>query len=136
MLKKLRNKSILIVDDDAGMLRAVSKVLASEGADVTCAEWAGDAMEILTGLQKELDRIDLVITDLRMPFVTGLTLVYAIHKISPHLPVIVLTGLGGADIQDECVRQGAAAVLEKPLDTPRLLETIDKVFENKKKAAK
>lgn len=136
MLKKLRNKSVLVVDDDSGMLKAISKVLAGEGADVTCAEWAGDAMEILTGLKTELERIDLVITDLRMPFVTGLTLVYAIHKISPELPVIVLTALGSPDIREECVRQGAAAVLEKPLDTPRLLEAIADVFENRTKAVK
>jgi DNA-binding NtrC family response regulator len=136
MLKKLRNKSVLLVDDDAGLLKALSKALAAEGAEVTCAEWAGDAMEILAGLQKKLDRIDLVITDLRMPFVTGLTLVYAIHKVSPNLPVIVLTGLGTPEINEECVRQGAAVVLEKPLDTVRLLEAVDKVFEDKKKVAK
>ena len=128
MLKSLKNKTVLVVDDDSGMLRALDKVLSGEGADVTCAEWAGDAMEIMTGLQKKLDRIDLVITDLRMPFVTGLTLVYAIHKISPKLPVIVLTALGTPDIKEECLRQGAAAVLEKPLNTAQLLEAINGVF--------
>jgi DNA-binding NtrC family response regulator len=128
MLKNLSKKSVLIVDDDSRMLRALDKVLTGEGASVTCADWAGDAMEILTGLQRRLDRVDLVITDLRMPFVTGLTLVYAIHKICPALPVIVLTALGSPDVRAECFRQGAAAVIEKPLDTTRLLEAIETVF--------
>ena len=82
-------------------------------------------MEILTGRKK---RIDLVITDLRMPFVTGITVLYAIHEIFPALPVIVLTAFGSADVKAECLRQGAAAFLEKPLDTPQLLTAIVEVF--------
>ena len=124
-MKKLHNKSVLIVDDDPGMLRALDKVLTGEGADVTCAAWAGDALDILTARQM---RVDLVITDLRMPFVKGLTVVYAIHEIFPELPVIVLTAFGSSDVKEECLRQGAAAFLEKPLNTPQLLAAITEVF--------
>jgi DNA-binding NtrC family response regulator len=126
MPTNIRNKSILVVDDDARMLHALEKVLTGHGADVTRSEWAGDAIDILNGRQK---KIDLVITDLRMPFVSGLTVVYAIHKIHPQLPVIVLTAFGSPDVEAECIRQGAAAFLEKPLDTTHLLEEIEKVFE-------
>jgi DNA-binding NtrC family response regulator len=125
MMKELRDKSVLIVDDDPGMLRALDKVLSREGAVVACAACAADAVEILTGRKK---RIDLVITDLRMPFVTGITVLYAIHEIFPALPVIVLTAFGSADVKAECLRQGAAAFLEKPLDTPQLLTAITGVF--------
>jgi CheY-like chemotaxis protein len=68
----IRNKSILVIDDDTNMLRALKKVLSSEGASVTCAEWAGDAIDLLT---ERRTQIDLVITDLRMPLVSGLTVV-------------------------------------------------------------
>jgi DNA-binding NtrC family response regulator len=129
MMKNIRNKSVLIVDDDARMLRALDKVLTNEGAAVTCAEWAGDAIDILTGRRK---RIDLVITDLRMPFVSGLTAVYAIHKVLPKLPIIVLTAFGSPDVKAECLRQGAAAFLEKPLDTPQLLDVVEEVFASRK----
>jgi two-component system response regulator HydG len=125
MMKELRDKSVLVVDDDPGMLRALDKVLSREGAVVTCAACAADAVEILTGRKK---RIDLVITDLRMPFVTGITVLYAIHEIFPALPVIVLTALGSPDVKSECLHQGAAAFLEKPLDTPQLLTAIAGVF--------
>lgn len=124
-MKKLRGKSVLIVDDDPGMLRALDKVFTGEGAVVTRADWAGDAVEILTGRN---NRIDLVITDLRMPFVTGITVLYAIHEVFPALPVIVLTAFGSADVKAECLRQGAAAFLEKPLDTTQLLAAIVEVF--------
>jgi DNA-binding NtrC family response regulator len=128
-MKKLRNTSVLIIEDDAGMLCALDKVLTGEGADVTCAAWAGDAIDILTARKK---RIDLVITDLRMPILTGITVVYAIHEVFPALPIIVLTAFGSPDAKAECLRQGAAAFLEKPLDTPQLLTAIEGVFASQK----
>jgi DNA-binding NtrC family response regulator len=124
-MQNIRDKSILVIDDDARMLRALDKVLTSEGAVVTAASWAGDAVEILTRHEK---KFDLVITDLRMPFVTGLTVVYAVRKIYPRLPVIVHTAFGSPDVKAECFRQGAAAFLEKPLNSTELLEAVQKVF--------
>ena len=128
-MKKIRDKSILIIDDDTGILRALNKVLTSAGAIVTRAQNAGDAVEILTARK---EKFDLVITDLRMPFVTGLTVVHAIHEIFPELPVIVLTAFGSADVKAECFNQGAAAFLEKPLDASELLAAIGKVFTSEK----
>ena len=107
------------------MLRALDKVLSGEGAAVTCAMEAAEAVEILTQRQKP---IDLVITDLRMPFVTGMTLLYAIHEVFPALPVVVLTAFGSPDVKAECFKQGAAAFMEKPLDTPQLLAAIQSVL--------
>jgi len=122
------NKSVLIVDDDARMLRALEKALAGEGYKVTCATLVADAIEILT---QRKTPIDLVITDLQMPLMTGvltgMTMIYAIHEILPSLPVIVLTAFGSPDVKAECLRQGVAAFLEKPLDTPHLLNTIEGV---------
>jgi DNA-binding NtrC family response regulator len=125
----IRDKSILVIDDDKSLLRALDKVLRSEGANVICTEWAGDAMEILTGRRK---RIDLVITDLRMPLVTGMTVVYAIHEVFPELPVIVLTAFGNSELRAECLKEGAVAFLEKPLDTPQLLAAIEDAFAGRK----
>jgi len=132
-MKNIRDKSVLIVDDDARMLRALDKVLTNEGAVVTRAEWAGDALDIL---KERREQIDLVITDLRMPFVSGLTAVFAIHKILPELPIIVLTAFGSPDVKAECLRQGAAAFLEKPLDTPQLLDVVERVFAAQKAYSK
>jgi len=125
MVKKLLNRNILIADDDERMLRALEKVLTGQGATVSATKWAGDAIEILIQRKKS---IDVVITDLQMPFVSGMTLVYAVRRIFPGLPVIVLTGFGGPELKAECLRQGATAFLEKPLDTAQLLAAIEIVF--------
>ena len=128
----IREKSILLIDDDARMLRALDRVLRAEGAIVTCTQWAGDAVDILTARR---NRIDLVITDLRMPLFSGLTAVYAIHKVFPALPVIVLTAFGSPVVRAECLREGAAAFLEKPLESEQLLEVIRDVFHSRQTAA-
>jgi DNA-binding NtrC family response regulator len=117
----ISNRSVLVVDDDARMLRALEKVLKSEGLDVTCADWGGDVVDILTARNKQ---IDLVITDIRMPLFTGMTLVYAIRQIFPKMPIIVLTAFGNPEIRAECLRQGASAFLEKPLDSQDLLRAV------------
>jgi DNA-binding NtrC family response regulator len=122
-----------VVDDDTRMLRALTKVLRGEGASVTCAEWVGEAVEILAQRKK---RFDLVITDLRMPAVTGTSLVYGVHEIFPSLPVIVLTAFGNAEVRAECLKQGAAAFLEKPVDTAQLLAAIESALAPSKAGSK
>jgi len=131
-MEGILNKNILIVDDDERMLRALAKTLNNEGALVTTAQGAGEAIEILSRREKN---VDLVITDLRMPLVTGMALVHFIHLICPDLPVIVLTAFGSPETRAECLRQGAAAFLEKNLSTAQLMTEIDQVFTTRKPVA-
>lgn len=125
MTKAICNKCILVIDDDVRMLRALEKVLTSEGAVVKRAEWGGDAVDIMTKMREQ---IDLVITDLRMPLFSGMTVLYAIHQIFPKLPVIVLTAFGSPEVREESLRQGAVAFLEKPLNSQRLLDVVNRAL--------
>lgn len=125
MTKDISNKSILVVDDDERMLCALDRVLTNQGATVTCSSWVGSAIEILTNHNK---RVDLMIIDLHMPFISGLTAMYAIQNLHRKLPIIVLTAYGSPDVKDECLRLGASAFLEKPLDSHVLLDEIKGVF--------
>ena len=124
-MNNIGNKSILIIDDDTRLVNALAKVLTGEGAAVIRADWAGDAIGMVVGGERP---IDLVITDLRMPFVSGLTVVFAIHKAHPELPIIVLTAFGSPEVKAECMRQGARAFVEKPVDAQQLLGEIEKAF--------
>ncbi|MGH8022700.1 MAG: response regulator, partial [Limisphaerales bacterium] len=124
--ENILNKKILIVDDDERFLRALVKLLRSEGASVTATQWAVDAMDALSRLEK----FDLVITDLRMPLVHGGMLVRSIRMISPDLPIIVLTAFGAQETREDLLRQGATAFLEKSLESSELLAEIQKPFES------
>lgn len=119
------NKNILIVDDDEQLLRALDKTLSHEGATIITTKCAKDAVEILIRRERG---INLVITDLRMPLVNGMTLVYAIGLMFPAMPVIVFTAFGSPELKAECIRQGAAGFLEKNLSTSQLLTAIQDVL--------
>lgn len=127
-MQRILNKNILIVDDDERFLRALGKTLRSEGATVTATQWAVGAIDILSRPEK----VDLVITDLRMPLVNGGMLVHSIRLMSADLPIIVLTAFGDAEIRAEAFRQGATAFLEKNLTTAGLLRAIETVFESQR----
>ena len=90
-MENLRNKSVLVVDDDPGMLRAMMKVLAKEGMRVT---GLSDPTAVVTTLAESEPRFDLVITDLRMPTFSGRG-VLALAGALPKLPVIIITAFGG-----------------------------------------
>jgi len=121
----LHGKLILVIDDDTAMLRALSKVLAGEGGQVKSASWAGEAMDHLTD---RFEHFDLVITDLRMPILGGETILCAVKNALPWIPIIVITAFGNPDLKADCLSNGASAFLEKPLDTPQLLEAINKAL--------
>lgn len=124
-MESIQDKNILVVDDDEHMLRALDKVLSNEGAVIATAKSAEDAIEMLIRREK---LTNLVITDLRMPLVSGMTLTYAVHLMFPAVPVVVLTAFGNPELRDECIRQGAADFLEKNLSALQLLGAIEKVF--------
>ncbi len=123
-MRSLNGKSVLVVDDDTAMLRALQKVLAGEGASVATASWAGEIME---RLDENQGRFDLIITDLRMPILHGESVLRAVKATLPEVPVIVITAFGSPEKQAECRKDGAAAFLEKPLETAQLLAAIDGV---------
>lgn len=125
-MHRILNRKILIVDDDERFLRALGKTLRSEGAAVTATQWAVDAVDIVSRPEK----VDLVITDLRMPLINGGVLVRSIRLISADLPIIVLTAFGTAETRAEALRHGATTFLEKNLTSSELIAAIETVFES------
>ena len=123
-MQNLRNKSVLVVDDDPGMLRAMMKVLAKEGMRVTGLS----DPTVVTTLAESEPRFDLVITDLRMPMFSGrgvLALAGALSK----LPVIIITAFGGPQVEAQALQLGAFAFLEKPVAAAELVEVVKRAIE-------
>lgn len=84
-----KSANLLLVDDDPGLLKLLGMRLTSEGFKVVTAENGADALKILAK-----DKIDLVISDLRMDEMDGMALFAEIQKQQPGMPVIILTAHG------------------------------------------
>jgi two-component system, NtrC family, response regulator GlrR len=120
----MERRSILLVDDDPGLLRLLSLRLKSAGYDVTAAEDGESALAVLAAC-----RPDLIITDLRMDGMDGLALFDAVHRQHPTLPVMILTAHGSIPDAVEATRSGVFSFLTKPFDSHKLLEQVAAAIE-------
>jgi CheY-like chemotaxis protein len=117
-------KTILLVDDDASVRKAVEKVLRSAGYDVVLA--AG-GLEAVARIQAQ--SVDLVLLDIGLPNQNGLEACRHLSREYAKVPIIVITGQTGQS--KTALAAGAAALMEKPLDAQRLLEVIQEFLSSR-----
>ncbi|MBS0543860.1 MAG: sigma 54-interacting transcriptional regulator [Proteobacteria bacterium] len=110
---------LLVVDDDADLLRLLEMRLRANGYRVTTCERAESALAHLAA-----ERFDLVLSDVRLPGRDGLALFGDINAQFPTLPVILLTAHGTIPDAVEATSRGVAGYLTKPFDSQELLERI------------
>lgn len=115
------NGRLLIVDDDEPFLDNLETALSSAGYKVDTAPSPEKALTLLVARSYEL-----VITDLRMPGTDGLCIYEAIRDVDRFVPVIVLTGYGGADEAARAINMGCADYLRKPITLDELKFRVDK----------
>lgn len=111
--------NILIVDDDPQLRQSFKRILADEGHVVTTASSGETGVEAVKSQQP-----DLVIMDVRMPGMDGLTAYKAMKQIDPRLPVIIMTAYGTTETAIEATKMGAFDYMLKPFDIPVVLELI------------
>ena len=116
---------LLLVDDDPGLLKLLGMRLVSEGYSVVTAESGQEALKTL-GREK----IDLVISDLRMDEMDGMQLFVEIQKLQPGMPVIILTAHGSIPDAVAATQQGVFSFLTKPVDKDALYKAIDDALEH------
>src|SRR5580692_847279 len=122
----LEGRRILIVEDDVRNVFALTRVLESRGVSVEIARNGHEALNSLERLNGGATHVDLVLMDVMMPEMDGLTAVREIRKRSEwkKLPIIMLTAKAMPDDQAECLAAGASDYLAKPLDVDKLLSLI------------
>jgi len=118
---------VLIVDDEANARTALAELLRDEGYVV---EIAADGFKALPKLE-EL-RPDVVVTDLKMPGLTGLELMEKIRERDPECVVIVMTAFGAVESAVQAMRQGAADYLTKPVNVEELSLVLKREVERKR----
>lgn len=120
------NEKILIIDDDESIRQTLTNFLKKLGYKVFPAEDGKTGLEIL---QKHSP--DLIISDIKMPGLTGLEVLRKSREIDPFIKVILITAHDDVQTTIESMQNGAYDYLEKPLDIERLKVTIARALESK-----
>lgn len=115
---------ILIVDDELPQLELIGGFLKKQGFDVVAAEGGEKALQIF-----RQESFDLVLTDQKMPKMSGLDLLKAVRALNPEEAVIVMTAYGSIETAVSAIKEGASDYLTKPLNLDELLHRIETVKE-------
>ena len=114
-------KRILIVDDEEDLTWSISKKLSkeNESLEVLCANSGNSALETLSKY-----KVDLVVTDLRMPGINGIQLLDRVKSEYPKTNVIVMTAYGSIEIEEALKRWENTGYIEKPFEINELRKLI------------
>lgn len=119
-------QTILVVDDEEIARSNMEHILKKDGYGCHIAANGVEALQVLAA-----EDVDLVITDLKMEKMDGLELLQQINRISPEIPVIMITGFATVSSAVEALRKGAAHYLGKPVNLDELRRTVKEVLEKK-----
>jgi two-component system response regulator AtoC len=119
-------KQVLIVDDEPNLRKILSAQLTRDGYDVMTAE---DGEQGLAVLREH--HIDLVITDLKMPKVDGMTLLKKALEEEPELPIVLITAHGSIDTAVEALKSGAFDFVTKPFDKDEVRQIVAKALKTR-----
>ncbi len=123
------NKRVLIVDDEEDLTWSISKHLSrdKDKYELIAVNSAMAALDVLAQVP-----VDLVITDIRMPEISGLDLLLRIRENYPQTKVVIMTAYGSSEIQDEANRRGCFKYIEKPFEIQEIRKLILNVLQEKK----
>ncbi|MCP4314065.1 MAG: response regulator [Bacteroidetes bacterium] len=111
---------ILVCEDNPLTLRSIEYVLKNAGFDVVMAKDGDQGIRILNE-----EKVDLVITDINMPYTKGLELVRHVNtNLETKIPVIIVTGITLEETREHAIELGAKGFLTKPLDLDVLVKTV------------
>jgi DNA-binding NtrC family response regulator len=117
---------ILVVDDETSVRESVTRVLEREGHSVSQAASAEEALGVL---QKET--IHLMLSDLKMPGMSGLDLLREVKQRAPETEVVLITGHGTIEIAVEAIKEGASDFLAKPFKRAEIIRVLSKALEKR-----
>lgn len=119
----MSQKKILIVDDDKNICEVLSDILAEVGYLIKTASNGKEALEKI-----RQEPFNLVITDIKMPIMDGMSLLQEIERTHKDIEVILITSYGNQGQQVEATRLGAYEYLNKPLNLDQLKEIIEQAL--------
>jgi len=118
---------VLVIDDDSIILKAIESVLLKEGLEVITTEDGNEAIDMICNEKSE---IDLVITDIMMPFISGIEIITSISEKKPDLPIITISALDQREVLLTAVRLGAQDFVRKPVNMEELIIRVFKCLKH------
>jgi len=117
---------ILVADDDAVIREGLRRILTAEGYDVETVSNGRAALECL-----EEQSFNLLVTDLKMPGMSGLEVLQSLRACQPELPVVLITGYAAIDNAVEAMKNGATDYLSKPFANDELISKVKNAIESR-----
>ncbi len=124
----MHGKHILIVDDDLNLLRSMEFILEAAGFQVSTGRKGREVLERIKGAAYH-PPLDLLITDIQMPGMTGVRLIAEVQRMNPSIPTMAITAYGDQKVRRELIRRGCRHYLDKPFDEEELLEKVFGILE-------
>lgn len=122
----MKGAKILLVDDEEVFASNMARLLSARGYQVTTANSGNAAIRVL-----QEETVDVIVLDLKMPGMDGLTTLKEIQKLDLFTQTLVLTGHGSIDSALEAMKYGAYDFLTKPCEIDELLSKIEGAWEKK-----
>ena len=121
---------ILLVDDEASFRFSASVALRKVGYEVIEAQDGEEALVRIQELRRTGGRIDLLLTDLRMPFLCGLELLEGMRQLGIDIPVIAMTGYCDNSLRADLKKKGGIEFMEKPFEPDDLVNRVRRMMES------
>ena len=116
---------ILVIDDEQGIRNLLDTLLRRKGYDVVLAESGRQGLELF-----RRERPDVIVLDLKMPEMDGLTVLRQIQNLDPGKPVIILTGAGTAEAERQVRALGVTEYVEKEFSLHLLGDSLKRILNN------
>ena len=124
----MSRKHILVADDEQNTLMTMQFILEVADYRVTTAENGQEALDDILESRNTDSPIDLLITDIQMPGLTGLELVDELNRLKMDIPFLVITGYGNSELEKELTDRGCDGCLDKPIDEEELVNSVARLL--------
>lgn len=121
---KMKKPGILLIDDDKNTANGLRKILLQDGYDTSCVYTGNEALELI-----DTRHFDIVITDMKLPDVSGFTIMEKVKKKDADIPVIMITAFSSLQTAIDAMKKGADDYLTKPVNVEELELILKKIWE-------
>ncbi|MCD4848736.1 MAG: sigma-54 dependent transcriptional regulator [Candidatus Aegiribacteria sp.] len=128
-MNNTKKSRILVIDDEVSITSSLKRTLELSGYQCDTANCGRAALRML----REKNNFDLIITDIRLPDISGIEILDIVRAKYPFLPVIVITGYASIESTKEAIRKGAVDYLPKPFTTGALINSVSNTLKSSKK---